>query len=119
MSFPALTPSRPAPPAPGRSNSSNYATASSSASAYSTSYTGIGGSPDRGGGVSGPMSAIVRQGYANVKEDGFASFLWNRRWLVLKDQILSFHKNEVSSQIESRPTRLTQESGRLPLNPPS
>lgn len=96
MSFPALTPSRPAPPAPGRSNSSNYAGASSSASAYSTSYTGIGGSPDRGGGFSGTTSAIVRQGYANVKEDGFASFLWNRRWLVLKDQILSFHKNEAS-----------------------
>jgi hypothetical protein len=38
----------------------------------------------------------IRQGMVTVKEEeGIRSFLWSKRWLVLKDQTLSFHKNEV------------------------
>lgn len=99
MSYPALTPSRPAPPAPSqrRPNDNVFTPSSPAATSYHSSYTGIGGSPDRGP-PSGPgFSSIVRNGYASVKEDGFASWLWNRKWLVLKDQSLTFHKNEVSS----------------------
>lgn len=43
-----------------------------------------------------PTRQVVRSGYASVKEDGFASLFWNRRWMVLKEEILTFHKNEVS-----------------------
>lgn len=42
-----------------------------------------------------PTRQVVRSGYASVKEDGFASLFWNRRWMVLKEETLSFHKNEV------------------------
>ncbi|KAG8929291.1 Protein kinase [Tulasnella sp. 419] len=101
MSYPALTPSRPAPPAPGRrpnDGGSGLNTFSPASSTYSSSYSGIGGSPDqRGGGGTNP-SAIVRNGYLSVKEDGFASWLWNRRWLVLKEETLTFHKNESAPQ---------------------
>ncbi|KAG9046241.1 Protein kinase [Tulasnella sp. UAMH 9824] len=44
-----------------------------------------------------PTRQVVRSGYASVKEDGFASLFWNRRWMVLKEEILTFHKNENAS----------------------
>ncbi|KIO17714.1 hypothetical protein M407DRAFT_227525 [Tulasnella calospora MUT 4182] len=44
-----------------------------------------------------PTRQVVRNGYANVKEDGFASLFWNRRWMILKEDILTFHKNESAS----------------------
>lgn len=69
---------------------------SAASSAYSPNYTGIGGSPDRGGLSSpGGYSQVVKSGFVSVKEEAFASFLWNRRYLVLKETVLSFHKNEV------------------------
>ncbi|GHJ85730.1 hypothetical protein NliqN6_2132 [Naganishia liquefaciens] len=48
---------------------------------------------------SSPTSAStpIRQGMVTVKEEeGIRSFLWSKRWLVLRDQTLSFHKNETS-----------------------
>ena len=68
---------------------------SSSASSYATSYSGIGGSPNRPS-DSFRDSQIVRSGTVNVKEDGFASWLWRPKWLILKEQMLTIHKNEVS-----------------------
>ncbi|KIO19008.1 hypothetical protein M407DRAFT_153029 [Tulasnella calospora MUT 4182] len=44
-----------------------------------------------------PTRQAVRNGYANVKEDGFASLFWNRRWMILKEDTLTFHKNENAS----------------------
>jgi len=35
----------------------------------------------------------------SIKEDGFASWLWRPKWLVLKEQTLSIHKTEVSTII--------------------
>ena len=32
----------------------------------------------------------------SIKEDGFASWLWRPKWLVLKEQTLEIHKTEVS-----------------------
>lgn len=110
----SLTPSRPAPQAPRRGidNSPMYtqnnALASSgynasfsltpsspSGSSYAASYSGIGGSPNRNS--EAVFSAqIVRNGTVSIKEDGFASWLWRPKWLVLKEQTLSIHKSEVS-----------------------
>lgn len=48
--------------------------------------------------LSNSTSALtpIRQGMVTVKEEeGIRSFLWSKRWLVLRDQTLSFHKNEV------------------------
>lgn len=38
---------------------------------------------------------VVRTGYANVKEEGFRSFLWTKRWLVLNGVELQLYKSEV------------------------
>lgn len=104
----ALTPSRPAPPAPRRyepsfsSSSSTYHSAqsgaTSSASSFTTAYSGVGGSPG-GGGSSGSSAngPTVRSGYVSIKEDGFASWLWNKKWLVLREEVLTIHRNEVGT----------------------
>jgi hypothetical protein len=42
------------------------------------------------------MSGIVRQGSVGFKEDAFASWIWREKWLVLREQSLAVHKNEVS-----------------------
>lgn len=103
----SLTPSRPAPSIPirrgtdiqnvlsnsGYASSFSVGTASTSGSSYS--YSGVGGSPNRiSDGLS--HSNVVRQGSVSVKEDGIVSWLWRPKWLVLKEQTLSIHKNEVS-----------------------
>jgi hypothetical protein len=42
----------------------------------------------------------IRQGMVTVNEEkGIRSFLWSKKWMVLKEQTLSFHKNEVSRQL--------------------
>ncbi len=116
----SLTPSRPAPPIPIRqastSSSSTAFTSSSSltlapslvsTSSYVPSYSGIGGTPNIGGfpkrgSDSTIMSGIVRQGSVGFKEDAFASWIWREKWLVLREQSLSVHKNEVSFPSSSR-----------------
>ena len=105
----SLTPSRPAPAAPIRRgndiqnvlSSSGYAssfsvgTSSPSGSSYASTYSGIGGSPNRNSDMVS-SSHIVRSGMVAIKEDGLVSWLWRPKWLVLKEQTLSIHKNEVS-----------------------
>lgn len=115
----SLTPSRPAPPIPIRqasaSSSSTAFTSSSSltlapslvsTSSYATSYSGIGGTPNIGGfpkrGLEvATVSGIIRQGSVGFKEDAFASWIWREKWLVLREQSLTVHKNEVSSPSSS------------------
>ncbi|KAI0799773.1 p21 activated kinase [Irpex lacteus] len=108
VSAASLTPSRPAPAAPINRDvhnvlaSSGYTSfsvgpSSPASSSYSGAYTGVGGSPDRS---SENMSAsnIVRCGVVSIKEDGLVSWLWRPKWLVLKEQTLSIHKSENSTQ---------------------
>ena len=111
----SLTPSRPAPPIPIRqtsmsssstafssSSSLTLAPALASTSSYGASYSGIGGTPNIGGfpkrsSDGTTMSDVIRQGYVGFKEDAFASWIWREKWLLLKEQSLSVHKNEVSN----------------------
>jgi len=113
----SLTPSRPAPQAPiirrgteqseYSSNSSSpggyntslssFTPSSPSASPYAFPYSGIGGSPNRGPDDS-LNSQIVRSGLVSMKEDSFANWLFQRKWLVLREQTLSIHKNETAPQ---------------------
>ncbi|KAJ3809544.1 kinase-like domain-containing protein [Lentinula aff. lateritia] len=122
----ALTPSRPAPKpndnnamyTPNTSSSSTSAALSSSGynsalsyspstpapsssayNAYNSNYSGIGGVPSAQGSTSATDDAsIIRSGYASVKEDGtFASWIWKVKWLILKEQTLTFHKSESSN----------------------
>ena len=108
----SLTPSRPAPAAPiklgdiqnvlansGYGSSFSVGSPSSSTTSYA-SYSGIGGSPNRASdGMMG--SHIVRSGMVSIKEDGVVSWFWRPKWLVLKEQTLSIHKNEVSPSSSS------------------
>ncbi|KAJ3387602.1 Protein kinase [Lobulomyces angularis] len=41
---------------------------------------------------------VVKRGYCSVKEDGIRSFLWAKRWLLLREQTLTFHRNENTYQ---------------------
>ncbi|KAH9821007.1 p21-activated serine/threonine protein kinase [Melampsora americana] len=123
--FPAsvssLTPSRPAPPAPSDQHSSphhpidhphpssRYHSGSSLTSnpgppsGYvpapgfnSNTASMIGSSPFP---INPPanQTTIVRRGFAKLKEDGLRSWIWSQRWLILREQTLTFHKNETTS----------------------
>lgn len=87
MSYNNLSASRAAPPIPISSN-----------------YGGVGAAPDKGS-SNGPnlsSNSIVKSGDVSVKEEGLTSWIWSKKWMVLKEQTLSFHKNEVSSVAPSR-----------------
>jgi hypothetical protein len=56
--------------------------------------TGWSGTPPAA--APGGGGGIVRKGYVGVKEDGIRSWIWSKRWLALREQTLTFHKNEVS-----------------------
>ncbi|KAJ3192248.1 Protein kinase [Irineochytrium annulatum] len=43
-------------------------------------------------------SYVVKRGYAQVKNDGIQSFLWSKKWLLLREQTLTFHRNEVGNR---------------------
>ncbi|KAI9227862.1 MAG: p21 activated kinase [Piptocephalis tieghemiana] len=43
-------------------------------------------------------SFIVKKGYIHVKEDGLRMWLWSKRWLVLREQTLTFHRTEQATQ---------------------
>lgn len=74
--------------------------ASPSGSSYAASYSGIGGTPNRT--AEGNFDQrVVRSGSVSIKEDGFASWLWRPKWLVLKELTLAIHKSEVSSRHSS------------------
>ncbi|KAG1773703.1 Pkinase-domain-containing protein [Suillus placidus] len=123
-----LTPSRPAPPAPVRRvtegpifshnalRSSGYNTSFSSGSSYSTDYTGIGGSPNRNS-QAVFNTHVVRTGMVSMKEEGFASFIFLRKWLVLKEQTLSIHKTETSPQQSVIPLKDITNIERVDLKP--
>ncbi|KAH0547969.1 hypothetical protein GP486_008290, partial [Trichoglossum hirsutum] len=38
--------------------------------------------------------SIIKQGYARVKEDGVKGFFWQTKYLILREFVLDFHKNE-------------------------
>ncbi|KAI0350991.1 Pkinase-domain-containing protein [Trametes cingulata] len=101
----SLTPSRPAPAAPIRPNDVRNVLANSgygsSFSVGTAPYSGIGGSPNRNSDMVN-SSHVVRAGVVAVKEDGLVSWLWRPKWLVLKEQTLSIHKNESSPQYQSQ-----------------
>lgn len=120
VSASSLMPSRPAPQAPQQRKGTNdnsqplYSTSaalsnsgygpsftftqsSPSASSYAPTYTGIGGTPGRNNpkDQASNNSQIIRCGFVSVKEEGFVSWLWKAKWLVLKEQTLTIHKSEV------------------------
>ena len=43
------------------------------------------------------MTEIIKDGYLSVKEEGLRAWIWSKRFCVLRDQALTFHRNEVKS----------------------
>jgi len=43
-------------------------------------------------------SYVVKRGWAQIKEEGLKSFIWSKRWLLLREQTLTFHRNENTYQ---------------------
>lgn len=99
---PSLTPSRPAPPVPiQRSTSSSHPIPSQSSNA-SSPYSSSTYLPSQAssafavsGAGAGSAQTIVKRGWVSVKEDGLRAWIWSKRWLILREQTLSFYKNEV------------------------
>ncbi|KAI9327984.1 kinase-like domain-containing protein [Obelidium mucronatum] len=46
-------------------------------------------------------SYVVKRGFCAVKEDGLRSFIWSKRWLLLREQTLTFHRNEVCNTYQA------------------
>ncbi|KAL4070125.1 kinase-like domain-containing protein [Scleroderma yunnanense] len=125
-----LTPSRPAPQAPVRRatdtassspynnklQNSGYSATFSSGSSYSPDYTGIGGSPLRHPDL-GLGSNVIRCGTVSLKEEGFASFMFLRKWLVLREDALAIHKAESAPQQSSIPLSDITNIERVDLKP--
>ncbi|KAI9283376.1 kinase-like domain-containing protein [Sporodiniella umbellata] len=44
------------------------------------------------------MTDIKKDGYLQVKEDGFRAWIWSKRYVVLRDQAITFHRNEQTGQ---------------------
>ncbi|KAI9315223.1 kinase-like domain-containing protein [Dichotomocladium elegans] len=44
------------------------------------------------------MAEIKKDGYLSVKEDGIRSWIWSKRYVVLREQTLTFHRNEQTGQ---------------------
>ncbi|KAI7866451.1 kinase-like domain-containing protein [Spinellus fusiger] len=44
------------------------------------------------------MTEIKKDGYLQVKEDGLRAWIWSKRYVVLREQTLTFHRNEQMGQ---------------------
>ncbi|KAL0097405.1 kinase-like domain-containing protein [Phycomyces blakesleeanus] len=44
------------------------------------------------------MTEIKKDGYLQVKEDGLRAWIWSKRYVVLREQSLTFHRNEQMGQ---------------------
>ena len=42
------------------------------------------------------MAEIKKDGHLQVKEDGLRAWMWSKRYVVLREQTLTFHRNEVN-----------------------
>lgn len=42
------------------------------------------------------MTEIKIDGHLQVKEDGLRAWIWSKRYVVLRDQTITFHRNEVN-----------------------
>ncbi|GAA5890886.1 hypothetical protein JCM16303_005284 [Sporobolomyces ruberrimus] len=95
-----LTPSRPAPPIPGTASSlSSHSAANARPSLPTSNSYSSGFSP--GASTSSSAQTIVRRGWVSVKEDGLRAWIWSKRWLILREQSLSFYKSETNTTAAS------------------
>jgi protein-serine/threonine kinase len=82
---------------------------------YGTNNTLLASGPSRS--LAAIDSTFVRNGMVSIKADGFASWLWRPKWLVLKEQTLSIHKTEVRSMFIPSALVAVVTLKRVPLKP--
>jgi hypothetical protein len=46
------------------------------------------------------MPEIIKEGYLSLKEEGLRAWIWSKRYCVLRDQSLTFHRNEVHIKLQ-------------------
>ncbi|CAO3617913.1 unnamed protein product [Cunninghamella blakesleeana] len=44
------------------------------------------------------MAEIIKNGYLSVKEEGLRSFIWSKKYFILRDQALTLHRNNQTNQ---------------------
>ncbi|KAJ1992210.1 Protein kinase [Dimargaris cristalligena] len=44
------------------------------------------------------MTSVFKKGYLSIKEDGIRSWLWSKRWTLLREGTITFHRNENTYQ---------------------
>ncbi|KAH8554002.1 kinase-like domain-containing protein [Umbelopsis sp. PMI_123] len=44
------------------------------------------------------MAEIKKDGFVSVKEDGIRAWIWSKRYVILREQTLTFHRNEQIGQ---------------------
>ncbi|GAA6005316.1 uncharacterized protein JCM10292_005379 [Rhodotorula paludigena] len=109
LEAPTLTPSRPAPPVPVAASGASPLTWASHADehAKSPASQGAGAHSDSQHPVHDASRTIVRRGWVSVKEDGLRAWMWGKKWLVLREQTLSFCKSETSTTTPSTTIELS------------
>ncbi|GJN93878.1 hypothetical protein Rhopal_006937-T1 [Rhodotorula paludigena] len=109
LEAPTLTPSRPAPPVPVAASGASPLTWASHADEHAKSPVsqGAGAHSDSQHPVNDASRTIVRRGWVSVKEDGLRAWMWGKKWLVLREQTLSFCKSETSTTTPSTTIELS------------
>ncbi|KAK9323433.1 kinase-like domain-containing protein [Lipomyces orientalis] len=70
------------------------------------------------GGLSlGLKGQIIKQGWASIKEDGLRSFIWTKKYLMLRDSSLDIHKNETSPPTSSVALSAVTNVSRVDIKP--
>eukprot|EP00834_Sanchytrium_tribonematis_P002256 NODE_66_length_25735_cov_0.318497.p2 type:complete len:558 gc:universal NODE_66_length_25735_cov_0.318497:22244-20571(-) len=49
----------------------------------------------------GIYMSCIKKSYVSIKEDSVLSFLWQKRFMVLREHMLTFHKSEFSNNAET------------------
>ncbi|ORX90623.1 Pkinase-domain-containing protein [Basidiobolus meristosporus CBS 931.73] len=44
------------------------------------------------------MSVVIKKGHLSLKEEGLRAWIWSKRWVLLREMTLTFHRNETSPQ---------------------
>ncbi|KAK4052278.1 Protein kinase [Microbotryomycetes sp. JL221] len=100
----SLVPSRPAPPVPLQHHASSSSSSSSAVRpTYSQPQDSFGSKSSTTNNLSSSQTSstsgqtIVMRGWVTVKEDGLRAWIWSKRWLVLRQDSLSFYKSDTNS----------------------
>ncbi|GAA5945150.1 serine/threonine protein kinase CLA4 [Sporobolomyces koalae] len=96
-----LMPSRPAPPIPDTASSPSIMSSPANARPLLPTSNSQSAAFSTAGSTSRSAHTIVRRGWVTVKEDGLRAWIWSKRWLILREQSLSFYKSETNTTAAS------------------